>query len=127
MKSIYECEKCGTQYETIEECFKCEETHVGINTCYMYQRDLEKYFDWGKGDVMPMKMAITSDYIFDGNDASRVKFGVYTLDHILNDEETESIISNQKKRDDLEKARWEQVVAERELENSQKSEESDSD
>lgn len=96
MKTMYVCEKCGTQYENFEDCNDCEGSHVnagyqGYN--HDYKVGAQKLSVWKKGDTMPREAIFSSDEFWKDGEY-RVLFGVYKLVKVLEAEDVEKLKDN---------------------------------
>lgn len=117
MKTMYECEKCGSRFENYDDCLRCEESHIGAEyDGYNFKKELDTYQTWKKGDIMPRTAVFVSDDIWSrseetGQYETTKKFALYKLDRLLTDKETAEIYRKAKEREQEERERFEQYLA----------------
>lgn len=117
MKTMYECEKCGSRFENYDDCLRCEGSHIGVGyDGYNFKKELDTYQTWKKGDIMPRIDVIVSDDIWSrseetGQYETTKKFALYKLDRLLTDKETAEIYRKAKEREQEERERFEQYLA----------------
>ena len=117
MKTMYECEKCGSRFENYDDCLRCEESHIGAGyDGYNFKKELDTYQTWKKGDIMPRTAVFVSDDIWSrseetGQYETTKKFALYKLDRLLTDKETAEIYRKAKEREQEELERFEQYLA----------------
>lgn len=117
MKTMYECEKCGTRYDDYEDCQRCEEGHAEAGyDGYKFQEELVPFQTWKKGDILPRTAVIVSKDIWrrsevTGQYETSKMFGLYRLDRVLTAEETAEIYRKANEREQEERERFEQHYA----------------
>ena len=117
MKTMYECEKCGSRFENYDDCLRCEGSHIGVGYyVYNFENERDTYQTWKKVDIRPRIAVIVSDDIWSrseetGQYETTKKFGLYKLDRLLTDEETAEIYRKANEREQEERERFEQYLA----------------
>lgn len=129
MKTMYVCEKCGSQYGDYDKCKDCEMSHVEVGyDGYQFKDELKKYQTWKSGDALPKEAVLVSEDIWKYNEetqesSTEKKFGLYRFVRVLDESEVSEIMEKKKQRQQEEEERWEKYQAEREAKKAQKTQE----
>lgn len=110
MKSMYQCEGCGSMYDEYSDCLKCEESHLPFRD--EFADELRKFMKYKPNEAMPTSCIMVVKEVTANDDGDAVEkfiFGSYKLDKVLpdNDPNVAKMIKERDEREEQNRIWWE--------------------